>query len=53
MHEILGQGRLPKCKWFHEMYLWYESRESVKNQISKVPQIFLKILICLLETQAL
>jgi hypothetical protein len=53
MHEILGQGKLPKCKWFHEMYLLYESRASVKNLISKVPQKSLKILICLLETQVL
>ncbi len=34
MHEILGQSKLLECKWFHQMYLWYGSRASVKNQIS-------------------
>jgi hypothetical protein len=33
MHEILGQGRLLECKWFHQMDIWYRLKSSVKNQI--------------------
>lgn len=32
MHEILGQGRLLECKWFHQMDMWYRLKATVKNQ---------------------
>jgi hypothetical protein len=33
LHEIIGEGTMLECKWFHQMDLRYGSRASVKNQI--------------------
>jgi len=33
LHEILREGTMLEYKWFHQMDLWYGSRENIKNEI--------------------